>query len=220
MDRRIFMGGAAAIVAAGGAYVYTRKDTNAPDLMSVSAQEAAEVDTSHIQDMVLGSADAPVTMIEYASYTCPHCAAFHKNVFPQLKADYIDSGKVRFIYREVYFDRYGLWAAMVARCGGEAKYFGISDIFYEEQREWLNADSPAEIADNLRTIGKRAGITDAELDSCLSNADEAQALVARYQLQSEEHGIRSTPSFVIGDETYSNMSYDDMRALLDEQLGA
>ena len=221
MDRRIFIGGAAAMAAAGGAFVYSRQGDNGRlDLIRVNAQEAAEIDTSGIVDIALGSEDAPVTMVEYASFTCPHCASFHKDVFGDLKADYIDTGKVRFIYREVFFDRYGLWAAMVARCGGQDKYFGISDILYEEQREWLNAESPKDIADNLRTIGKRAGIPDAELEACLSDADQAQAMVARYQLQSEEDGITSTPSFIIDGDKYNNMSYDDLRAVLDEKLGA
>jgi len=83
------------------------------------AQEAS----IEIPDMVLGSADAPVEMIEYASFTCPYCARFHADVWPQLKADYIESGKVRFIYREVYFDRFGLWASMIARCAGEVGWY-------------------------------------------------------------------------------------------------
>jgi len=84
--------------------------------------------------MVIGDADAPIEMIEYASFTCPHCARFHADVYPLLKADYIDSGKVKFIYREVYFDRFGLWASMIARCGGEARFFGLSNLIYEKIR--------------------------------------------------------------------------------------
>ena len=74
-----------------------------------------------IPDMEMGSDDAPITIIEYASYTCPHCASFHKNVFPSLRKNYIETGKVKFIYREVYFDGPGRWAALLARCGGAKK---------------------------------------------------------------------------------------------------
>ncbi len=207
MDRRVFLGTAAAM-AAGGI-----------NLIGVSAQDVAGMDASGIVDMVLGAEDAPVTMIEYASYTCPHCANFHKTVFADLKADYIDTGKVRFIYREVYFDRLGLWAAIVARCGGEAKYFGISDILYEEQREWMGADTPKGIADNLRVIGRRAGIPNETLETCLNDADRAQAMVANYQKQAEADGISSTPSFIIDGKKYSNMGYDALREVLDRKLG-
>jgi len=182
--------------------------------MAASAQEADAV----IADMALGADDAPVTMIEYASLTCPHCANFHKTVLPMLKADYIDSGKVRLIHREVYFDRFGLWAAIVARCGGEAKYFGIVDILYEEQREWLDADTPAGVADNLRVIGKRAGIPDETLTACLNDAGRAETMVALFREQIERDGIRATPSFVIDGQKYQNVGYDEMRVILDERL--
>ena len=111
------------------------------------------IDTSTIEEMVLGSPDAPVTMIEYASFTCPHCAAFHGDQFQRLKEEYIDTGKVQFIYREVYFDRFGLWASMVARCGGEMRFFGISSMLYEQQQEWIAGGDPTLISENLRRIG-------------------------------------------------------------------
>jgi len=112
---------------------------------AVSAQEA-EVDTSTIVEMVQGAEDAPVTIVEYASYTCPHCANFHAGPYKQLKKDYIDTGKVKFIYREVYFDRYGLWASMVARCSGPEKFFGITDLILKR----LGKDLVAAVKKGLR----------------------------------------------------------------------
>jgi len=207
---------AATAVAVGGIcfFHFGPGRSNGPGLMAASAQEA---DTA-IADMALGAADAPLTMIEYASLTCPHCANFHKGIFPMLKADYIDTGKVRLIHREVYFDRFGLWAAIVARCGGEAKYFGIVDILYEEQREWLDANTPAGVADNLRVIGKRAGIPEDRLNACLNDAGRAETMVANFREQIDRDGIRSTPSFIIDGQKYGNISYDDMRGILDERL--
>lgn len=181
---------------------------------------AAAQDAPEIPDMMLGEPDAPVEVIEYASFTCPHCARFHQSVLPQLKENYIDTGRVRFINREVFFDRYGLWAAMVARCGGGERYFGIADLIYEQQRDWLNGDSPAAIADNLRRIGRLAGLSGEELEACLTDAETARALVARYEQQSAEHGITSTPSFVIDGTKYGNMSYEDFAEILDKRLGA
>lgn len=173
-----------------------------------------------IPDMMMGSADAPVEVIEYASFTCPHCARFHTDVFPQIKADYIETGKVRFVYREVYFDRPGLWAALVARCGGQERFFGIADLIYKGQSDWARGDTPAQIADSLRRIGRLAGLGSDELEACLSDAEMARALVARYERQAAEHGINSTPSFVIDGTKYGNMSYADFSDLLDRRLGA
>jgi protein-disulfide isomerase len=185
-------------------------------LNSVQAQDA-EVDTSMVQEMSIGAQDAPVTVIEYASFTCPHCASFHSSVLPQLKSDYVDSGKVRFVYREVYFDRYGLWAGMVARCGGGERYFGIIDMIYDQQRSWTQGD-PATIAGNLRKIGLTAGLEAETVDACLQDADKAQAMYALYQQNADADDIKSTPSFVIDGETYSNMSYADFAELLDGKL--
>lgn len=181
---------------------------------AVSAQDAAQV-----EDMALGDPDAPVTVTEYASFTCPHCANFHQDTFERIKEEYIDTGKVRWVYREVYFDRFGLWAGMVARCAGPDRYFGLVDLIYEKQGEWAQGGEPAQIADNLRRLGRSAGIGDEELDACLQDGDKAQALVAAYQQNAEADDVNSTPSFVIGGETHSNQPYDDLAALIDEQLG-
>lgn len=178
------------------------------------AQDGAEV-----AEMALGDPEAPVTVIEYASFTCPHCASFHDEGFEQLKADYVDTGKVRYVYREVYFDRPGIWAGLVARCGGEERYFGIVDLLYEKQDEWARGDEPADIAENLRRIGRSAGLGDADLESCLQDGDKAQAMLADFQRNAEADGIESTPSFVIGGQTYTNRPYDDLAALIDEELG-
>jgi protein-disulfide isomerase len=185
--------------------------------MAAEAQESAEIDTSSIADMALGPEDAAVTVIEYASFTCPHCATFHAQVLPQLKENYVDTGQVRFVHREVYFDRYGLWAGMVARCGGEERYFGIADLIYERQRDWTRGE-PTEVVDKLRRIGKTAGLTDEQLDACLSDGQKAQTLVAWYQQNAEADRIEATPSFVIDGEKFSNMSYADFAEILDDKL--
>lgn len=219
MNRRtaLLAGGAALL---GGGYLLIGGQTRTPGLPlgAVSAQSAEGADTSLVTDMALGDADAPVTVIEYASFTCPHCRTFHKTVFPELKANYIDTGQIRFVHREVYFDRYGLWAGMVARCGGEERYFGIVDLIYDQQSEWTASNDPAVVADNLRRIGRTAGMSDEQVDACLQDADMANAMVAHYQETAEADGINSTPSFVIDGRRYGNMSYADFSALLDEKL--
>lgn len=219
MNRRKLMTAAPiALFAAAGAWYATRPSTGGPNLAAAMAQDNAEVDTSRVVEMALGDPDAKVTVIEYASYTCPHCQHFHETVFGDLKANYIDTGKIRFVYREVYFDRFGLWAAMVARCGGEARYFGIADMIYDTQKEWIAGGDPALIAENLRKIGKKAGLSDAELDACMNDGEMAQAMVAAYQKNAEADGINSTPSFIINGEKFSNMSYSEFAGILDEKL--
>ena len=220
---------AVAVAAAGGWYAFS--GTNAvnstqinPLVSAANAQSAdtAEADapaaTTEIQDMTLGNPDSAVQMIEYASYTCPHCAAFDQGPFQQLKADYIDNDKIGFTYREVYFDRYGLWASMVSRCGGEDKFFGITDMIYAGQSEWVRAGEPAAIVEELRKIGRLAGLDNAELDACLQDGEKAQSLVAWWEENQKADDINSTPSFIINGKKYSNMPYAEMKEIIDAAL--
>ncbi|MBU9697785.1 DsbA family protein [Rhodobacteraceae bacterium HSP-20] len=186
--------------------------------VAATAQDTATEAPVEITDFSVGPADAKVQITEYASFTCPHCANFHATVWPQLKADYIDTGKVRFTYREVYFDRYGLWAAMIARCGGEMRYFGIVDMLFEKQQDWAASDDPNVVVGNLRQIGKVAGMDDATMDACMKDGAKAEAMVAQFEANMEADGIEGTPSFIINGEKHSNMSYEDMKAIIDAEL--
>ena len=209
---------AIAIAVAGGAYFLTNGSEPAVAQTAADSLDTDSVDTSGIPDMVLGDADAPITVIEYASYTCPHCTTFHANTYPQLKTDYIDTGKVKFIFREVYFDRFGLWASMIARCGGQERFFGITDLLMKGQSDWISSGDPVAIADEIRKVGRLAGLQDEQLQSCLQDEDNAKALVAWYEQNARADEVRSTPSFVINGTKYSNMSYDDFKGVLDGLL--
>ena len=183
-----------------------------------AAPAAADVDTSSITEMTMGPEDAKVTVTEYASFTCPHCANFHQTTFQDLKRDYIDTGKVHFIYRDVYFDRVGLWASMLARCAGPVRFFGISDMLYNQQKEWLSADDAVAISSNLRRIGKVAGLEEDQINACLEDADKAETLLAWFNQNAEADDIKSTPTLMINGEQYGNMSYSDLKAIIDEKL--
>ena len=216
---------AVAVVAAGGWYVLGGTDAvNSTQLSPIAgaanaqSTETAEVDTSAVQDMSLGNAEAAVQIVEYASFTCPHCAAFDQGSFKQLRADYIDTNKIGFTYREVYFDRYGLWASMVARCDGENKFFGISDLIYKGQSEWVRAGEPAAIVEELRKIGRLAGIDNDALEACLQDGEKAQTLVAWWEENQKADDISSTPSFIINGKKYSNMPYAEMKEIIDAAL--
>ena len=188
------------------------QETTAP------AAPATATAAIEIKDFTMGAADAKVKITEYASFTCPHCAHFHADVFGKLKADYIDTGKVLFEYREVYFDRYGLWAAMMARCGGEMRYFGITDILFDTQQEWAATDDPTVVIENLKKIGRTAGMDDAAMDICMKDTTMADAMVAHFETNFKADGIEGTPSFVINGVKHSNMSYDDLKTVLDAEL--
>ncbi len=169
-------------------------------------------------DFSLGSPDAPVKIVEYASYTCPHCATFHANVFKNLKAEYIDTGKVHFTLREVYFDRYGLWAAMVARCGGEMRYFGIHNMLFDQQAEWAGQQDPAAAVASLRRIGKAAGLDDAALDVCLNDQAKAEAMIAQFERNMAADGVQGTPTIFVNGTKHSNMAWEDLKAIIDAEL--
>lgn len=224
MNRLIAAAAVLVAIAAGG-FWWSQQQTAMPttaELVQNISDTAAEgeVDTSRVIDMALGRADAPVTVVEYTSFTCPHCGRFHDEVFGQIKANYIDTGKVKFILREVYFDRFGLWAAMLARCGGEMRYFGIVDLVFSKQREWTHGESAPEIVGNLKKLGRAAGMDDATMDQCLSDAPFAEALVAVYQQHMAEDNVPGTPTFFINGQQFSNMSYADFAKALDAALAA
>ncbi len=182
------------------------------------APTATDTKAPVIPEMSIGNPDAKVTVTEYLSFTCPHCAEFHAAVYPDIKKNYIDTGKIKFTIQEVYFDKYGLWAGMMAHCGGPMRYFGIVDILYNTQNDWLGTNDPNVVVANLKKIGKTAGMTDAELNTCMNDGKMAQALVAQFQKTSQADKIEGTPSFVVDGVTHSNMSYDEFSKLLDAEL--
>ena len=186
-------------------------------LIAATAGKAADGDPEYVE-MTLGNPDAGIVVTEYASFTCPHCGTFHRDVFGQMKSEYIDTGKILFRLREVYFDRYGLWAGIVARCGGPTKYFGIVDLLFDKQEVWSRQSGPAQVVARLRGIGSAAGLTEEQLDSCLTDGPNAEMLFNAYKEFADADGITSTPSFVIDGELFSNMPYEDFAAILDGKL--
>lgn len=181
---------------------------------------AAEPQGKVLPDIVLGQADAPVTIIEYASFTCPHCAAFHDENLPKLKSEYIDTGKVKFIQRDVYFDAVGLWAGILARCGGDDKYYAVSDLLMSGQKTWLDAKTMDDISANLRKIGAKAGMTPEQMDTCWNDKQKVADLVTTFQTNATADKVEGTPSFIIDGEKVSNQPWDEMKKIIDAKLAA
>jgi protein-disulfide isomerase len=157
------------------------------------AQPAAASPAGPLPDMEVGKADAPVTIIEYSSLSCPHCAAFHKDVFPALKSQYIDTGKVRFVMREFPLNEPALGGAVIARCLEPGRYFAFTSILFAKQEDWAfqkDAFAP------LKTLAKQAGMTDAEFDKCINDESLQQKILA-IRDEGQKKGVNSTPSFFV-----------------------
>jgi protein-disulfide isomerase len=144
-------------------------------------------------DVVVGKADAPVTIIEYASMTCSHCAAFHNTTYPALKAKYIDSGKVRYILREFPLDPLAAGAFMLARCAGGDKYYPMVELLFQKQKDWVvqNPIPP------LLSLAKQAGFTQESFETCLKDQKVLEAIEAVRTHGAEKLGVNSTPTFFI-----------------------
>ncbi len=157
--------------------------------------ETAALDAPQaLPDIVEGKADAPATIIEYASLTCSHCAAFHKDVWPQLKAKYVDTGKAKFVLREFPLDGLALAAFMVARCAGPEKRDAIVDRLFDRQASWAFADKPL---DHLKVEAVAAGVTAADVDACLKNQKLFDAVKGMREAASTKLGVNSTPTFFV-----------------------
>jgi protein-disulfide isomerase len=170
-------------------------------------------------DITLGSDKAPVTIIEYASMTCPHCAHFSETTFPELKKRYIDTGKVHFIFREFPFDKVAAAAFMLARCaskdGGSDKYMAVVETLFAKQDQWVN-DHPLKPLEN---IAKQLGFSDASFKACLTNQTVLNDIEAVRDRAVDKLGVNSTPTFFVnGKKVVGDVSIDEMAKVIDPYL--
>ena len=173
-----------------------------------------------LPDMVMGDAKAPVTIIEYASMTCPHCAHFQETTFPELKKRYIDAGKVRYIFREFPLDNLAAAAFMLARCAGEldsSKYYAMIDTMFAQQRTWA-VEKPIP---PLMTIAKQAGFTEKSFDECLANQKLLNGIEDARQRAIKDFQVESTPTFFVnGTRKVGALTIDEMAKVIDPMLAA
>jgi len=164
-----------------------------------------------LPDLVEGKADAPVTIVEYASMTCPHCANFHKTTYPALKTKYIDTGKVRFIFREFPLDDLAAAASMLARCAGGEKSLALIDVLFASQDKWaVREPIPA-----LMQISKQAGFTQATFDECLKDQKLYNNILAMRERGSKEYKVESTPTlFVNGKMVKGGISIEELEKVM------
>jgi protein-disulfide isomerase len=173
------------------------------------------LETGSLPEMSLGNADAPVTIVEYASMTCSHCAHFHETTMPELKTKYIDTGKVRLILREFPLDPRADAGFMLARCSGD-KYFPMVDVLFKQQRAWAGAENAR---DALLQISKLAGFTQESFEACLTDQKLLEEIRAVRTRGADEFNVDSTPTFFINGKQYKGaMSIEEMSAVIDSML--
>jgi len=171
---------------------------------------------SPLGDRVLGRADAPVVMVEYASATCPHCAEFHEKVLPLVKTEYIDTGKVRFIFREFPLDRLAMGAFMLARCVPADKYFPTIDMMFRRQETWRKSSNPG---DELFRIMQLSGMDKPAFEACLKRQDIANGISATAQRARDEFGVKGTPAiFVNGQMIDGHKEMAEVKAAIDAAI--
>ena len=170
-------------------------------------------------DVVLGDPNSPVTLIEYASMTCPHCAEFQATVFPKLKADYIDTNKIRYIFREFPLDIKAAAGSMLARCIGKddpKKYHAVVDLLFATQNTWAAANDTSE---QLKKLSKQTGMSDEAFSACLSNQSMLDAIKQGQDQAYEKFKVDSTPTFFVnGTKLKGGATYEDFKKLIDPNL--
>ena len=177
------------------------------EAMAQSATDVAK--PVSLPDMALGPASAAVTITEFASMTCPHCAAFNKDVFPKIKAEYVDPGKVRYVFREFPLDIKAAAGSMLARCiakDDSGKYFAVIDMLFKQQNDWVMKNT----ADTLTRIGKQAGLSQEAVEACLKDQALLDKIAADQKYAGEVLKVDSTPTFFInGDRIKGEASFEE-----------
>jgi protein-disulfide isomerase len=180
------------------------------------AQGSSDAATPTVHEHVVGDPAAPVTMIEYSSLTCPHCADFHKEILPELKERYIDTGKVKLVLRDFPLDQVALRAAVIAHCAGDERYYTFINALFANQLRWAQASDPAAALDQLVLAG---GLSRERLQACFADRTMENAVLQSRLTAQNEFNVQSTPTFIINGKAYpGTRSVDDFAAIIDPLL--
>ena len=166
---------------------------------------------------VLGDPDAPITIVEYSSLTCPHCASFHQDTLPQLKQEWIETGKAKLVYRHYPLDRLALAGALVANCFEGDRFFAVMDMMFAQQRQWSRSDNPGQA---LQRLASQAGMDSETFNQCISDEQEAKKVLDRQQVGQDQADVQSTPTFLIdGEKLEGAKPYADFEKALEAAEG-
>lgn len=216
------------IAACGGASSKSEPDDSAPsEALTVGEATHAKPATGALADMTIGSPDAPVTVIEYAALVCPHCARFASEYLPELKKDYVDTGKIKLIFRE--FPINPAWdsaSSALARCaadkGGVEAFLAVEHVLFSTQPAWdpEYQVAPADALAHLKKVAAQAGIDEDGFNACLKREDVLNVIADNGREGAQKYGVRATPTFVINGETLPFRSMDELRKKLDAAYAA
>lgn len=222
-QQKIIVAVLAVLVIAGGAFIASQPSENLQAANGDAATPQAEASAvvapapsgnggaletpNPMGEIVMGNADAPVTIVEYSSLTCPHCGAFHRDTLPKLKKQYIDEGLVKIYFRPFPFDPYATAGAMLAQCVTPAAQVNFLDILFKRQQQWIQSEQPM---DELQKLARQAGLSEADFVVCLKDESRLDAIRQMQSAAAEELGVRSTPTFFInGEKLEGNRGLDE-----------
>jgi protein-disulfide isomerase len=176
----------------------------------------ADATNELFEDRVMGAAEAPVTIVEYSSLTCSHCANFHTDTLPKIKETYMDTGKVRLVFRDFPFEQRGMTAAMVARCVSPERFFGFLDVLFRTQDKWAN---DPHFLDELLRYGRMGGLSEEAFNACLGNQKLLDVILARQEVAKKKFEISSTPTFIINGEMVNGARpFEEFKKIIDSKL--
>ena len=219
MNKNILYAGAAAAIVAVGIVAYTSFGRSDSLLSGISSGQTVEIKPT---DMVHGSKDAPVTIIEYASMTCPHCAAFQKQIIPLLNKDYVETGKVKVVFREYPLDGAARMASAVARCFSGDQYFSFIDLLFANQMNWIKdfdnnqQITKEDIVEGLTQMARQAGMPRDKVMACADDKANLDLVDGNWQEGQTKFNVNSTPTFIINGVNHAGeIPYDDLKKILD-----
>jgi protein-disulfide isomerase len=187
-------------------------------LIAVIGPAVAISSDAVLEERSLGADDAPVTMIEYSSLTCPHCAEFHTTTLPKIEEQYVAPGKLRLVYRDFPLDPLATAAAMLPHCIEPDRYFGFLEALFRSQSTWARSQEPAK---ELERLSRFAGLSPAEFQACINNKELLQAIQQRAEAARREYNITSTPTFIInGEKIVGATRFEEFQKVIEQQLEA
>lgn len=210
----LIAGGVAALILLGGLGYWIFSGPSNDQVASVGGS-CKPIETFEVTeaDYVLGKADAPITFIEYASMTCPHCAKFSNETLPQLKANYIDKGYLRYVFREFPLDTVALTVSVVGRCLQKDAYIPYVEMMYAELETWKRGE---DLRGNIKEMARRAGMSSDEFEKCLSTETDAKKVLAVQEKAMKDYCVGGTPTFVVNGKVVANSEWSTLDSKLRE----